>query len=130
MNENVGNNESTRTYFWMVHYDISPVAPAGGLTPIAAGRKRGIAVLVRSLYADQVFDFRMPREKEGGQPDASTYRGSPDLRNRILGFYSTVEEANAHIDGLWEHLQQNCGAIYAELQSLRLDVAQQIKLVA
>jgi hypothetical protein len=122
--------EPLRTYFWMVHYDISPVVPAGSLKPVAAGRKRGIAVFARNLYANHVFDFRMLRENEGAVADPSTYRGSPDFRNRILGFYSSQEEANAHIDGLWEHLQSNCGAIYAELHTLRLDVAQEIKLAA
>src|SRR5690349_593123 len=129
MNE-TKNHEPIRTYFWMVHYDISPVAPADGLKPVAAGRKRGIAVIARNLYADHVFDFKMPRENEGATPDASTYRGSPDLRNRILGFYCSAEEANTAMDALWLHLQQNCGAIYAELHSLRMDVAQEMKMVA
>lgn len=130
MNDSKGNNDATRIYYWMVNYDISPPPQADGLKPIAAGRKRGIAVFSRSLYADHVFDFRMCRENEGSTPDPTTYRGSPDLRNRMLGFYSSVEEANAHIDGLWQHLRENCGAIYAELHSLRLDVAQQLKLAA
>jgi hypothetical protein len=123
-------NDAVKIYFWMVHYDVSPVAPADGLTPIAAGRKRGVAVISRSLYADHVFDFKMARENEGATPDPATYRGSPDLRNRILGFYSSAEEANAHIDSLWQNLSGKHGAIYAELHSLRLDVAQQLKLAA
>ena len=123
-------NDSIRTYFWMVHYDVSPVAPPDGLTPIAAGRKRGITVIARNIYAKQMVDFKMPRENEGGTPDPSTYRGSADLRNRILGFYSTAEEANEHLDALWNELQVKCGAIYAELHSMRLDVAQEMKLVA
>ena len=77
-----------------------------------------------------MFDFRMPRENEGGTPDPKTYRGSADLRNRIVGFYSSAEEANAHLDAIWEENQSKCGAVYAELHSLKLDVAQQLKLVA
>jgi len=130
MNEKTGNNDSVRIYFWMVHYDVSPVAAADGLTPIAAGRKRGIYVFVRSIYSSHMFDFRMPRENEGGSPDPRTYRGSPDLRNRIVGFYSSEEEANAHLDAIWPENQAKCGAVYAELHSLKLDVAQQLKLVA
>jgi hypothetical protein len=130
MTENQASTDQVKTYFWMVHYDVSPVAPAGGLTPIAAGRKRGISVFVRSLYANHTFDFRMPRENEGASADPSHFRGSPDLRNRILGFYASAEEANAHIDILWPKMTGECGAIYAELHSLRLDVAQQLKLVA
>ena len=122
-------NEPIKTYFWMVHYDVSP-PPVDGLQPIAAGRKRGISVIVRSLYAEHMWDFRMPRESEGGSPDPATFRGSPDLRNRILGFYSSAEEANAHIDELWPFMQDQCGAVYAELHSLRLDLAQELKLVA
>ncbi len=125
------SNDAIRMYFWMIHYDVTPIAqPADGLTPIAAGRKRGIAVISRNIYAKQMLDFKMPRENEGGAPDPATYRGSPDLRNRILGFYSSPEEANAHIDALWDDAQQRCGALYAELHSLRLDVAQELKLVA
>ena len=123
-------NDAVKIYFWMVHYDVSPVAPADGLTPIAAGRKRGIFVFSRSIYASHMFDFKMPRENEGADPDPTTYRGSPDLRNRIVGFYSSSEEANEHFDTLWPTIQEKCGAIYAELHSLRLDVAQQLKLVA
>jgi len=124
-------NDSIRTYFWMVHYDVSPAAPpADGLIPIAAGRKRGIWVISRNIYANHTLDFRMPRENEGGEPDAATYRGSPDLRNRILGFYATPEEANAHLDELWAQMQEKSGAVYAELHSLRLDVAQELKLAA
>jgi len=125
-----GSNDPVRIYFWMVHYDVSPVAPADGLTPIAAGRKRGITVYVRNVHSSHIFDFRMPRENEGGTPDPKTYRGSPDLRNRIVGFYSSEEEANTHLDALWPEIQANCGAIYAELHSLKLDMAQQLKLVA
>jgi len=125
------NNESVRTYFWMVHYDVSPVAPpANGLIPIAAGRKRGIFVIARNIYANHTWDFRMPRENEGAAPDPATYRGSADLRNRILGFYATPEEANAHLDEVWQQIQEKCGAVYAELHSLRLDVAGELKLAA
>jgi len=130
MNEKTGNNDSVRIYFWMVHYDVSPVPPADGLTPIAAGRKRGVVVVSRNIYANQVLDFRMPRENEGGAPDPATYRGSPDMRNRILGFYTSVEEANAHIDEIWADARDRFGAVYAELHSLRLDVAGELKLAA
>ena len=130
MDPKSGSNDPVRIYFWMVHYDVSPAVPADGLTPIAAGRKRGITVYVRSVHSSHIFDFRMPRENEGGTPDPKTYRGSPDLRNRIVGFYSSEEEANAHLDSLWQEIQSNCGAIYAELHSLKLDMAQQLKLVA
>ena len=123
-------NDATKIYFWMVHYDTRPDAPADGLTPIAAGRKQGIVVFVRSLYASQMFDFRMPRENEGATADPSTYRGSPDFRNRIVGFYSSLEEANAHMDSIWPVIQEKCGGLYAELHTLRLDAAQQLKLVA
>lgn len=127
---NNGNSDAIRIFYWMVNYDVSPPPQADGLKPIAAGRKRGVAVISRSLYADHVFDFKMPRENEGAAPDPATYRGSPDLRNRILGFYSSAEEANAHIDSLWQNLSEKHGAIYAELHSLRLDVAQQLRLAA
>jgi hypothetical protein len=123
-------SDPIKTYFWMVHYDTSPDVPADGLVPIAAGRKRGISVFSRNLYVNQALDFRMPRENEGGAPDPATFRGSPDLRNRILGFYTSAEEANAHIDEIWEHMRVKCGALYAELYSMRLDVAEQIKLAA
>jgi hypothetical protein len=122
-------NDSIRTYFWMVHYDVSP-PPADGLQPIPAGRKRGIWVYSRNTYANQAVDFRMPRENEGGTPDPAMYRGSADLRNRILGFYASPEEANAHIDEVWGQMQARCGAIYAELYSMRLDTAQELKLAA
>ena len=36
MNEKTGNNDSVRIYFWMVHYDVSPVAPADGLITMIA----------------------------------------------------------------------------------------------
>ncbi len=130
------NSNPIKTYFWMVHYDVTPVAqPAGALKPIAAGRKQAVAVIVRNLYADHVWDFRMPREREGANPDPANFRGSPDLRNRIIGFYATPEEANAHLDEkLWAILQEKAGAIYAELHNLRLDVAAEkpevLKLVA
>jgi hypothetical protein len=124
------SNDSVRIYFWMVHYDVSPVTPADGLTPIAAGRKRGIYVYARNIHSNHMFDFRMPRENEGATPDPKTYRGSADFRNRIVGFYSSEDEANVHLDAIWTEIQAKCGAIYAELHSLRLDVAQQLKLVA
>ena len=123
-------SDPIKTYFWMVHYDTSPDVPADGLVPIAAGRKRGIWVYSRNTYANQMLDFRMPRENEGGTPDPTTYRGSADLRNRILGFYNSVEEANAHIDEVWDQMRAQCGALYAELYSMRLDVAEQMKLAA
>jgi hypothetical protein len=125
------SNDSIKTYFWMVHYDVTPVAqPADGLTPIAAGRKRGIWVIARNIYANQTLDFRMPRENEGGVADPSTYRGSPDFRNRILGFYASAEEANAHLDEVWGQMQEKCGAVYAELHSMRVDMAAELKLAA
>ena len=130
------SNDPIKTYFWMVHYDVTPVAPpADGLKPIAAGRKRGIAVISRNIYANHVWNFNMPREGEGAAPDPTHFRGSTELRNRIIGFYATPEEANAHLnDRLWAELQQKAGAIYAELHSLRLDVAEEkqdsLKLVA
>ena len=123
-------NDSIKTYFWMVHYDVSPTVPADGLTPIAAGRKRGIYVIARNIYANQTLDFRMPRESEGGEADPKTYRGSPDFRNRIMGFYTSIEEANAHIDQVWDTLREKCGALYAELHSMRLEMAQELQLAA
>ena len=63
MNEKTGNNDSVRIYFWMVHYDVSPVAPADGLTPIAAGRKRGkveVRAGVEGAGADVVREPSMP----------------------------------------------------------------------
>jgi hypothetical protein len=122
------NDETTKTYFWMIHYDFSP--PAGDLQPVAAGRKRAIYVFARNIYADQTLDFRMPRENEGGVDDPMNYRGNPNLRNRILGFYTTQEEANAHIDSVWAVIQEKCGAVYAELHSLRVDVAEDLRLAA
>jgi hypothetical protein len=125
-------SEPIKTYFWMVHYDVTPVARSDDdLRPIPAGRRRGVAVLVRNLYANHVWNFNMPREKEGVDADPEHYRGSADLRNRILGFYASPEEANAHLDEkLWAKLQQDAGAIYAELHSLKLDIAESLKLVA
>ncbi|MGZ5034534.1 MAG: hypothetical protein ACXWAC_15160 [Usitatibacter sp.] len=132
----ITTNEPVKTYFWMVHYDVTPPEQsAGELRPIAAGRKRGIAVIVRNIYADQQWDFRMPRESEGAAADSRHYRGSADLRNRIIGFYTSVEEANAHLnDKLWAELRQKAGAIYAELHSLKVEAAEakpsNLKLVA
>lgn len=130
MSDSKSSNDAVRIFFWMVHYDVSPPPATDGLTPIAAGRKRGIFVYARSVYASQMFDFRMPRENEGEAPDPMTFRGSPDFRNRIVGFYSSAEEANEHLDSLWPTIQDKCGAIYAELHSLRLEAAEQLKLVA
>ena len=129
-------SDPIKTYFWMVHYDVAPVAqPQGALKPIAAGRKQSVVVIVNKLYADHMLDFKMPREREGASPDPTNYRGSPDLRNRIIGFYASPEEANAHLDArLWATLQEKAGAIYAELHSLRIDEAvekpETLKLVA
>jgi hypothetical protein len=126
------SNDPIKTYFWMVHYDVTPVAPpADGLKPIAAGRKRGVAVIVRNLYANHVWNFNMPRESEGATPDPTHFRGSTEFRNRIIGFYGSPEEANAHLnDELWATLQNKAGAIYAELHSLKVDAAQDLKMVA
>lgn len=123
-------SDPIKTYFWMVHYDTTPDVPADGLVPIAAGRKRGIWVIARNIYANHTLDFRMPRENEGGTADPTTYRGSPDLRNRILGFYTSAEEANAHLDEVWDQMRDKCGAVYAELHSMRVEVAQELKLAA
>jgi hypothetical protein len=125
-----------KTYFWMVHYDFSPVAQAeadDGLVPIPAGRKRGIMVISRNLYGNQILGFKMPRETEGDDP--VNFRGPAVLRNRIIGFYASAEEANAHMtDKLWNELRQKAGAIYAELHTLKVDVAEAkpelLKLVA
>src|SRR5205085_6064579 len=51
-------SDPIKTYFWMVHYDTSPDVPADGLVPIAAGRKRGIFVISRNIYANHTLDFR------------------------------------------------------------------------
>ena len=123
-------SDPIKTYFWMVNYDTAPDVPADGLVPIAAGRKRGIYVISRNIYANHTLDFRMPRENEGGTPDALTYRGSADLRNRILGFYTSAEEANKHLDEIWDQMREKCGAVYAELHSMRVEVAQDLKLAA
>ncbi len=123
-------SDPIKTYFWMVHYDTSPDVPADGLVPIAAGRKRGIYVISRNIYANHTLDFRMPRENEGGTADPRTYRGSTDLRNRILGFYTWPEEANAHRDEIWETMREKCGAVYAELHSMRVELSQELKLAA
>src|ERR1700694_5949149 len=88
-----------KTYFWMVHYDFSPTAEAqsaDGLKPIPAGRRKGVVVIHRNLYGNHVVGFNMPRETEG-TPDAANFRGPSDLRNRIIGFYASAEEANAHM---------------------------------
>jgi hypothetical protein len=131
------NSDPIKTYFWMVHYDVTPSAPVqpDALKPIAAGRKRGVVVVCRNVYANHVWSFNMPREAEGQAPDPTHFRGSTELRNRIIGFYATPEEANAHLnDELWGVLKEKAGAIYAELHSLRLDVAEArpetLKLVA
>lgn len=118
------NSDPIKTYFWMVHYDVTP-AQTDELKPIAAGRKRGVAVVCRNMYANYVWNFNMPREAEGEAPDPTHFRGSTEFRNRIIGFYATPEEANAHLnEKLWAELQDKAGAIYAELHSLRLDVAE------
>src|SRR5438128_395161 len=97
-----------KTYFWMVHYDFSPVAEttsADGLTPIPAGKRKGVVVINRNLSGSHVINFNMPREREG-TPDPSTFRGASVLRNRIIGFYASAEEANAHLNSkLWKELQ-------------------------
>src|SRR5260221_12508066 len=84
-----------KTYFWMVHYDFSPevTQSSDGLTPIPAGRKKGIVVVIRNVYGNQVVGFNMPRETEG-DPDPATFPGASVLRNRISGFYASAEEAN------------------------------------
>jgi hypothetical protein len=126
-----------KTYFWMVHYDFSPVAETqseDGLTPIPAGRRKGTVVINRNLAGSHVIDFNMPRERES-MPDPATFRGASVLRNRIIGFYASSEEANAHLNSkLWKELQEKCGAVYAELHSMKLDLAEAkpeiVKLVA
>ena len=126
-----------KTYFWMVHYDFSPVIETrsdDGLTPIPAGQRKGIVVINRNLAGSHVINFNMPREREG-TPDPTTFRGPSVLRNRIIGFYGSAEEANGHLnDKLWKELQEKCGAVYAELHSMKLDVAEEkpeiMKLVA
>jgi hypothetical protein len=75
----------------------------------------------------------MPRESEKA-PEATHFRGEPHLRNRIVGFYATLEEANAHLNSkLWAELQK-IGAVYAELHGMKLDVtvaqSEPLKLVA
>lgn len=131
------NSDPIKTYFWMVHYDVTPVTqPATeGFKPIAAGRKRGVVVVHRNVYAQHAWNFNMPREAEGQTPDPTHFRGSTELRNRIIGFYATPEEANAHLtEKLWGELKEKAGAIYAELHSLRVESAEEkpdtLKLVA
>jgi ABC-type proline/glycine betaine transport system substrate-binding protein len=68
-------------------------------------------------------------------PDPATFRGASVLRNRIIGFYASSEEANAHLTAkLWKELQEKCGAVYAELHNMKLDLAEAkpeiMKLVA
>lgn len=130
------NTGVVKTYFWMVHYDSSPDArPADdGLIPIPAGQRRSVVVINRNLSGNQVIDFNMPREKEAS-PDAATFRGPSTLRNRIIGFYASAEEANEHLnEKLWQDLQVMAGAVYAELHSMKLDLAGEkpeiMKLVA
>ena len=128
-----------KTYFWMVHYDKSPApqdAAGDALKPIPAGRKRNVFVVHRNVYGSQVVGYNMAREGENEiAPDTATFRGPADLRNRVIGFYASAEEANAHLtEQIWTDLQEKCGAIYAELHSMRLDVAQEtpgvVRLVA
>ena len=131
------NTGVVKTFFWMVHYDFSPVVETNsddGLVPIPAGQRKGIVVINRNLSGSHVIDFNMPREREN-MPDPATFRGPSVLRNRIIGFYSSAEEANAHLnDRLWKELQVKCGAVYAELHSMKLDIAEEkpeiMKLVA
>jgi hypothetical protein len=123
-----------KTHFWMVHYDIAQDEETNaGLKPVRVGKQRSVTVVHRNAYGRHTIAFNMPRETEKA-PDASTYRGAANLRNRIIGFYVTQEEANAHMNTrVWAELQKD-GAIYAELHSMKLDVAvakdQVLKLVA
>ena len=93
-------------------------------------------VVHRNVYGSHVWRYNMAREAEGsGAPDPATFRGSPDLRNRIIGFYGSAEEANAHLtEQIWADLQAKSGAIYAELHCMKLDIAQEtpdvVRLVA
>jgi hypothetical protein len=112
-----------RTYFWMVHYDFPQDAETkAGLKPIKAGKERGVAVIHRNIYGRHTVGFNMPREAENS-PDPAHYRGPGQMRNRIVGFYATPEEANAHMnEKLWADLRK-IGAVYAELHGMKLDVA-------
>ena len=121
------NSVLLKTYFWMVHYDTTPTPEtpaASGLKPIAAGKKRRIVVVDRNVYGAHVVGFNMARDGETA-PDPANFRGAPALRNRIIGFYETAEEANARLtDGLWRELQEKSGAVYAELHCISVDAAE------
>lgn len=130
----IANPGALKTYFWMVHY-VLPQAEAeqDELKPIAAGKGRFMVVVHRNVYGNHSIGFTMPREGEF-TPDAANYRGSSAMRNRIIGFYATQEEANKHMTPkLWTELQK-IGAVYAELHGVKLDVAESeaetLKLVA
>ena len=112
-----------KTHFWMVHYDFpQDEETKAGLKPIKAGKERGVSVVHRNVYGRHTVVFNMPRETEQA-PDPVNFRGPGQLRNRIIGFYASAEEANAHLTPkLWAELQK-IGAVYAELHSMKLDVA-------
>src|SRR5260221_4614406 len=120
----------------MAHSVFPPevTQPSEAIPRIPAGRKKGICVVIRNVYGNQVLGFNMPRETEG-DPDPVTFRGASVLRNRIIGFYASAEEANEHMtDRLWNDLKVKAGAVYAELHSMKIDAAQAkpeiLKLVA
>jgi hypothetical protein len=123
-----------KTFFWMVHYDFRQDEQTNaGMKPVRAGKQRVVTVVHRNVYGRHTIAFNMPRETEK-TPDASTYRGTANLRNRIIGFYATQDEANGHMNArIWSELQKD-GAVYAELHSMKLDVAvakeNALKLVA
>ena len=121
------DSNAIQSYFWMVHYVTPPTTPGDGeaLQPISVGRAKWVIVTVhRNAYGENAVGFQMPREGEAA-PNPENFRGAPHCRNRIVGFYSSREEANGYMnEELWTHLRKK-GAVYAELHCITVDIARQ-----
>lgn len=115
---------SLETYFWIVHYVLpQPGATTEEFEPRAIGKPKFVGTYHRNAYGRHAVGFRLPRDAEQG-PDPATFRGAPHCRNLIVGFYASREEANQCMtDELWTEMRK-AGAVYAELQSVKLDVAE------
>ena len=125
------SQDAVQTYFWMVHYVLQQpktAAEADAFEPKAVGKPKFVATFHRNAYGRHAVGFRLPRDAESA-PEHANFRGAPHCRNLIVGFYATAEEANKSLtEELWTEMRK-AGAVYAELQSVTLEVAQSEAIV-